>query len=54
VAVPVSWTELSRIEAANQFTIPVVLKRIKRKSDPWSGYFETRQKISREALRFFT
>ena len=54
VAVPVSWTELSRIDSANQFTIPVVLKRIKRKSDPWSGYVETRQKISRQALRFFT
>jgi bifunctional non-homologous end joining protein LigD len=53
VAVPVSWTELSRIEAANTFTIPLVLQRIKRKTDPWSGYFETRQKISKEALRFF-
>ena len=53
VAVPVSWTELSRIEAANAFTIPVVLKRIQRKTDPWSGYFDVRQKISREALRFF-
>ena len=53
VAVPVSWTELSRIEAANAFTIPDVLKRIKRKTDPWSGYFDVRQKISREALRFF-
>ena len=54
VAVPVSWTELSRIESANAFTIPLVLQRIKRKTDPWSGYFATRQKISKEALRFFT
>jgi bifunctional non-homologous end joining protein LigD len=53
VAVPVSWTELSRIEAANAFTIPLVLQRIKRKTDAWNGYFETRQKISKEALRFF-
>ena len=53
VAVPVSWAELSRIDSANQFTIPLVLKRIKRKTDPWSGYFETRQKISKAALRFF-
>ena len=53
VAVPVSWTELSRIEAANAFTIPDVLKRIKRKTDPWAGYFDVRQKISREALQFF-
>jgi bifunctional non-homologous end joining protein LigD len=54
VAVPVSWTELSRVESANAFTIPIVLQRIKRKTDPWSGYFETRQRISREALGFFT
>jgi bifunctional non-homologous end joining protein LigD len=53
VAVPVSWTELSRIESANAFTIPIVLQHIKRKTDPWSGYFETRQRISREALSFF-
>ena len=53
VATPVTWTELGRIEAANAFTIPLVLQRIKRKADPWSGYAETRQRISREALRFF-
>lgn len=53
VATPVAWTELSRIEAANVFTIPAVLQRIKRKTDPWPDYQKTRQKISREALRFF-
>ena len=53
VAVPVAWAELSRIESANAFTIPIVLQRIKRKTDPWSGYFETRQRISREALALF-
>jgi bifunctional non-homologous end joining protein LigD len=53
VATPVAWSELSRIEAANVFTIPIVLQRIKRKSDPWSDYFSVRQRISREALRFF-
>lgn len=54
VATPVSWAELSRIEAANVFTIPSVLQRIKRKTDPWADYAKTQQKISREALRFFT
>ncbi len=53
VATPVTWTELGRIEAANAFTIPLVLQRIKRKPDPWSDYAKTRQRISREALRFF-
>jgi DnaK suppressor protein len=45
---------LARIEEANAFTIPAVLQRIKRKTDPWAGYQKTSQKISREALRFFT
>ncbi|MFN3623577.1 MAG: DNA ligase D [Hyphomicrobium sp.] len=54
VATPVTWAELSRIEAANAFTIPAVLQRIKRKTDPWVGYQKASQKISREALRFFT
>ena len=54
VATPVAWTELSRIEAANAFTIPSVLQRIKRKTDPWAGYQKLRQKISRQALKFFT
>ncbi len=53
VATPVAWAELSRIEAANVFTIPSVLQRIKRKTDPWADYAKTKQKISREALRFF-
>jgi bifunctional non-homologous end joining protein LigD len=53
VATPVAWSELSRIEAANVFTIPIVLQRIKRKTDPWSDYFSVRQRISRDALRFF-
>jgi len=53
VATPVAWSELSRIEGANVFTIPIVLQRLKRKTDPWSDYFSVRQRISREALRFF-
>ena len=53
VAVPVSWAELSRIESANAFTIPLVLQRIKRKTDPWSGYFATRQKISKRSPTLF-
>lgn len=53
VATPVAWAELPRIEAANVFTIPIILQRIKRKTDAWSDYATTRQRISREALRFF-
>ena len=54
VAVPVAWSELSRIDAANAFTIPDVLRRIAQtKTDPWKGYFKLRQRIKAEPLRFF-
>lgn len=39
VATPVSWEELSALEAANAFTIPVVMLRLT-EPDPWS---ETRK-----------
>jgi bifunctional non-homologous end joining protein LigD len=56
VAVPVSWTELGRIEAADAFTIPAVERRLKqkKKADPWKGYSGIRQRIGRKALDFFT
>jgi len=54
VALPVSWTELGRIDNAAAFTVPTVLSRLKRlKSDPWNGYFETHQRISSKAASFF-
>jgi bifunctional non-homologous end joining protein LigD len=54
VATPVSWTELGRVAHANTFTIPSVLKRIRQQtSDPWKGYFKTRQRIGKDAARFF-
>ena len=54
VATPVSWAELSRIETANAFTIPVVQRRLKQaKSGPWKGYFSVRQRIGRKAAKFF-
>jgi bifunctional non-homologous end joining protein LigD len=54
VATPVSWTELSRVPAANAFTIPSILRRLKQtKSDPWKGYFSVRQSIGRKAAKFF-
>ncbi len=54
VAVPVSWRELGSIEHANAFTIPDVLARLKQsKADPWKDYFKARQRIGRNALKFF-
>jgi bifunctional non-homologous end joining protein LigD len=44
VAVPLEWTELSKLRSANQFTISDVLKRLKR-FPPEPGRYEKRQKL---------
>jgi bifunctional non-homologous end joining protein LigD len=44
VAVPLEWKELDRLHAANQFTIPDALKRLK-KSPPAAARYERRQKL---------
>ena len=54
VALPVAWKDLGRVDSADAFTIATVLQRLQRNaSDPWDGYFAVRQRISRDALRFF-
>lgn len=54
VAAPVEWSELSRIERADAYTIATLPRRMASlKRDPWEGYFDLRQTISEEALRMF-
>ena len=54
VALPVAWKDLGRVDSADAFTIATVLQRLKRNADdPWDGYFAVRQRIGRDALRFF-
>jgi bifunctional non-homologous end joining protein LigD len=50
VSVPVTWKELPRLEAANQWTIFNVHDRLKKlKRDPWGEYDSTKQTLD-EAL----
>ncbi|MGE0408847.1 MAG: DNA ligase D [Amphiplicatus sp.] len=52
IATPVSWRELKTIDSAARFCLPNIAKRLSRlKSDPWEGYFETRQSIGEKALK---
>ncbi len=44
VAVPLEWRELDRLRAANQFTMPDVLKRLKKRK-PDSARYENRQTL---------
>lgn len=48
VAAPVSWDELPRIEAANQYTLDTIAARLDRlKTDPWEGYASVRQSLTK-------
>ena len=48
-AVPVTWEELDTIQAANQFDLASAAERAKL-PDPWKGYFDTKQTISKAML----
>tara|TARA_B100000678_G_scaffold283926_1_gene284722 strand:- start:25729 stop:28215 length:2487 start_codon:yes stop_codon:yes gene_type:complete len=51
VATPVDWAELKRIEAADKYTIRTIGQRLAQlKSDPWEGYFDVRQSISKHVM----
>lgn len=49
-AVPVSWDELAEVKAANQFDLMAAAERAKG-PDPWKGYFDSRQVISKAMLK---
>jgi bifunctional non-homologous end joining protein LigD len=47
VAMPIEWSELSKLKAANIFTLPKALAWLeKRKKDPWKDFFRVKQSIS--------
>ncbi len=47
VSVPIGWDELTaRLDPAT-FTMKTVPRRLKRGTDPWAGYFETKQRLPR-------
>jgi bifunctional non-homologous end joining protein LigD len=48
-AVPVAWDELDSVQAANQFTLADAAERARR-PDPWKGYFDTTQSITKSML----
>ena len=48
VAMPISWSELARLQSGHQFDIKEVPKRLKRRrKDPWDGIDRIRQDLSR-------
>lgn len=50
VATPISWSELSDLDAANSFHIPDILERIESGAEPWAELGGTRQSLTRKIL----
>ncbi len=51
VAAPVAWEELPSLAAANLFTVQSMPKRIKTVGDPWAGYSDVRQSLTKAMLK---
>jgi bifunctional non-homologous end joining protein LigD len=52
VATPLRWDELKRLESGAPYTVKTMPARLKRlKSDPWDGFFKTRQSITAKARK---
>jgi bifunctional non-homologous end joining protein LigD len=51
VAAPLAWEELSARLKPNQYTVANMPRRLARlKADPWEGFFEVRQSITRQMM----
>jgi bifunctional non-homologous end joining protein LigD len=52
VSTPVGWDELLAVSGPQTFTLTTLPKRLKAlRKDPWKGFFDLRQSLSRSALR---
>jgi bifunctional non-homologous end joining protein LigD len=52
VAVPLAWNELKDGVRSDSFNVGNVMERLRGlRSDPWRGFFESRQKLTRDMKR---
>jgi bifunctional non-homologous end joining protein LigD len=51
VAAPITWKEAEKVSAANIFTISTMPERAKKLGDPWKGYFELKQSITKAMMK---
>ncbi|HEY6655595.1 MAG TPA: DNA ligase D, partial [Methyloceanibacter sp.] len=52
VACPLAWDELKGLKVASPYTLKTLPMRLKaKKSDPWQGFFSTRQSITAKAKK---
>jgi len=50
VATPLRWTELSPRLRPERFNVQTLPKRLATRSDPWSDFFEVRQRLTQQVL----
>jgi len=51
VSTPLRWDELLSEESADRWNVRTLPRRLASlKSDPWDGYFETRQSLTKQVL----
>jgi bifunctional non-homologous end joining protein LigD len=51
VAVPLSWDELAKCKSADAFDVETMMDRAEKlRSDPWKGFFEIRQSLTKALL----
>jgi bifunctional non-homologous end joining protein LigD len=48
ISMPIDWSELNR--GPEQWTLITAARRLKRRADPWAGYWTTRQKVTRTMI----
>ena len=52
MATPLRWDELKNLKGGAPYTVKTLPSRLKRlKSDPWDGFFSTRQSITAKARK---
>lgn len=51
IATPLEWSELSKKITADHFTVSNLRDRLEKlKKDPWQGFFEVRQSLTKAML----
>ena len=51
VAAPISWDEARTIKAANAFSVTTMPARMRDVGDPWPGYFDVKQSITKAMMK---
>ena len=51
VTAPITWKEMKTVTGANIYTVQSMPERARKVGDPWPGYFDIRQSITRRLLK---